>query len=110
VRGSTLHLAPVGTNATTTSLSEIGTPSVPPPPILYGVLIAPRFILFGSNTPAVGFLIGRVFSPGELPFLINTIFSSEDWGDVIRRIRSGNDAQAFIDLIDEARPASAHHY
>ena len=73
------------------------------------MLITPRFILVGSNTPAFGFPIGRVFSPGELPFLIDTIFSSEDWSDITRHIHSGDDAQIFVDVIDEARPAPSHH-
>ena len=80
----------------------------PPPSILYGILIVPQFIGVNSNTPACGFLIGRVFSLGELPFLIDTIFSSEDWGDVVHRIHSGDDAQTFIDVIDEVRPESTH--
>jgi len=76
---------------------------------MYGMLINPRFIHVGSNAPAFGFLIERVFSPGELPFLIDTIFLSEDWGDVIRRIHSGDDAQTFVDVIDEACPPSIRH-
>jgi hypothetical protein len=47
-------------------------------------------------------LIRRTFTPHELPLLIDAIFSSDDEGDMILRL-SGDDAQNFTDVIDEAR-------
>ena len=42
-----------------------------------------------------------MFDPRELPSLIEVILSNQDEGDTIRRLL-GDDAQAFIDVIDEA--------
>ena len=50
----------------------------------------------------------RKFSPSELPFLIETAFSSTDEGRMIRCL-CGDDAQTFIDVIDEARYLLARH-
>ena len=74
-----------------------------------GALIALKPTLLNFNTPAFGFLIKRAFGPPELPFLIDAIFSSRDESDIIRRIRSGDDAQTFIDVINEARSVFACH-
>ena len=95
---------------TTTSLSEIGTRLASPLSMLSGVLIAPKPTLLNYNTQAFGFLIRRAFGPAELPFLIDAIFSSRDESDIIRRIRSGDDAQTFVDVIDEARSVLARHF
>jgi hypothetical protein len=58
-------------------------------------------LLLNSNTPACGRLIRRAFASHELPSLIETIFSSKDESDAIHCLL-GDDAQAFIDVIDEA--------
>jgi len=48
-------------------------------------------------------LIARAVPPGELPSLIETIFSGRK-SNVVGRLR-WSDAQAFIDIMDEVR----HH-
>jgi len=48
-------------------------------------------------------LITRAVPPGELPSLIETIFSGRK-SNVVGHLR-GSDAQAFIDIMDEVR----HH-
>jgi hypothetical protein len=66
------------------------------------VLIVPgAFLFLNFITPACGRLISRGFVPDELPSLIETIFSSKDESDAIRCLL-GDDAQDFIDVIDEA--------
>jgi hypothetical protein len=52
-------------------------------------------------------LIRRAFSQDELPSLIEVIFSSENAGDKISSLL-GEDAQTFIDVVDEARSTFAH--
>lgn len=49
-----------------------------------------------------GRLVRRAFSPQELPFLVEAIFSSQDEGDTIDRLR-GDNAQKLIDVMDEVR-------
>ena len=53
-------------------------------------------------------LVRRAFALHELPSLIEVIFSSPDEGDAIRRLL-GDDAQAFVDVIYEARSTPARH-
>ena len=73
----------------------------------YQYSLFPLFFL-NSDAPACRRLIERVFAPGELPSLIEAAFSSKDETDMIRRLR-GNDAQTFIDVIDEAcHPPTRH--
>ena len=60
-------------------------------------------IRFLFNISACGRLVRRAFALHELPSLIEVIFSSQDEGDTIRRLL-GDDAQAFVDVIYEARP------
>ena len=55
--------------------------------------------------PACGRLVRRTFAPHDLPSLIEVIFSSQDESDTIRRLL-GDDAQAFVDVVDEARRMS----
>ena len=106
------RLAPVVPHDTATvSISgESGASLAPPPPTSCGTLIAPpnSFFHLNSNRSAFGLLIGRAFDPRELPLLVEAIFSNKDERDTIRRLR-GDDAQIFIDLMDEARSAFAHH-
>jgi len=66
-------------------------------------------LLLNINTPACERLIRRAFAPHELPSLIEEFFSSKDSGDTIGHLL-GDDTQAFIDVIDEARSTFAHHY
>ena len=77
-----------------------------------GVHLAPTdpnsFFFLNFNALACERLIRRAFAPHELPSLIEAIFSSKDEGDAIRGLL-GDDAQTFIDMIDEARSPSAHH-
>ena len=58
-------------------------------------------------TPACRRLIGHAFTPDELPSLIEAIFLSKDERDAIYSL-PGDDAQTFIDIIDEARSISIH--
>ena len=53
-------------------------------------------------------MIERAFTRYELPSLVEAIFSSGDEDDTIRSFH-GNDVQTFIDVMDEARSASARH-
>ena len=102
------RLAPVSARGTApTSASESGTPSALPSPVLDETLTAPSPIIFlNLNTPACKRLIRRAFAPHELPSLLEEIFSSKDEADAIRCL-FGDDAQTFIDVINEARSASA---
>ena len=66
------------------------------------MLIVPgAFLFLNFITPACRHLVSRRFAPDELPSLIETIFSSKDEGDAVRCLL-GDDAQVFIDVIDEA--------
>ena len=56
----------------------------------------------GFNIPASSRLVRRAFAPHELPSLIDVIVSSQDESDTIRRLLR-DDAQAFVDVIDEVR-------
>ena len=56
----------------------------------------------------MGLLVRRAFDPYQLPLLIEAVFSSKDEHDNICHF-SEDDAQTFIDVIDEARSAFAHH-
>ena len=71
------------------------------------MLIAPQFFLLSNlNTPACGRVIGRAFAPHELPSLIEAIFSSKNEGTMISCLPR-DDAQTFIDVMDEVRSAFA---
>ena len=59
------------------------------------------------DTLACGRLIRRAFAPHELTSLVEAIFSSKDEGDAIRCLLA-DDAQIFIDVIDEVRFIFAH--
>jgi hypothetical protein len=48
-----------------------------------------------------------MFAPHELPSLVEAIFSNNDADDAIHCL-IGEDAQTFVDVIDEARSAFAH--
>ena len=53
--------------------------------------------------------MGREFSSNELPSLIEDIFTFKDLDEKIRCLpREG--AQAFIDVMSEARYLSAHYH
>ena len=73
------------------------------------MLIAPRSTSLNLNAPAFRFLLRRAFSPHELPLLIHVIFPTADEDDIIRCLSNEDDAQTFIDVIDEARPRFPHH-
>jgi len=68
----------------------------------------PDPFFLNPNTLACERLISRVFPPHELPSLIEEIFSSKDADDTIGRLH-GDDAQAFVDVIDEARSTFPCH-
>jgi len=71
-----------------TSESESGTSLAPPCSIFF----------LNIGTPVYRRLIGREFAPQELPSLIETAFTSK--GYTTRRFL-GDDAQTFIDVLDE---------
>ena len=88
---------------------ESGISFVPPLPTSYRMLIALRFfLLFNLKIPACGRVIRREFASHELPSLIEIIFSSKDEGNTIRCLLR-NDAQSFIDAMNEVRSAFAHN-
>jgi len=90
------NLAPFGPYSTTTS----GTPSPPLPRRSYTKTDRSLILLLDLNTLACGRLIRRAFTLQELPALIKTIFSNKDERDAIRCLHR-DDAQAFVDVIDE---------
>lgn len=53
-----------------------------------------------ENAPALERLTRREFSPGEFPSLMDEIFARRESEDEIRAL-SKDDAQAFIDVVDE---------
>jgi len=65
-------------------------------------LLSDHPFFLNPNAPACERLIRRAFALHELPSLIEAISSGEDESDTIRCLR-GDDAQTFIDVIDEAR-------
>jgi hypothetical protein len=65
------------------------------------------FSAFSTSTPARERLIKRAFALHELPSLIEAIFSGNDADDTIRCLL-GEDAQTFIDVMDEARFTFTH--
>jgi hypothetical protein len=68
----------------------------------------PLILLPQLRLPARERLITRAFAPHELPSLVEAIFSSNDAGDATRSL-VGDDAQTFVDVIDEACPTFTHH-
>jgi hypothetical protein len=58
------------------------------------------FPFLNLNYPACKRLIRRAFAPNDLPSLVEAILSSKDEGDIIRCLH-GDDAQSFIDVVDE---------
>lgn len=70
------------------------------------MLIPPRLF---CDAKAWGRVIGHSFTPHELPSLLETIFSSQVGKEKIRSIH-GDDAQDFVDVIDQARFVSADNW
>ena len=66
------------------------------------------FILLNFDPLAFGLLIRRAFDPCELPLLVEAVFSSKNEREIIRSL-SGDNAQTFVDVIDEARCTFGHH-
>lgn len=96
-------------DTTITSVSDSGTSLDLPSSILDGELnVPPLTPLSKLNTTACGRLFRRAFDPPELPSLIEEVFSSKDGGNIIRCLH-GDDAQTFVDVIDEVRFPPAHH-
>jgi len=91
----------------TTPAFESGTSLAPRSPTLNQTLIAPQFLLVDLNTPACRRVIRRTFATHELPSLIEAIFSSKDENNMIRCLLR-DDAQTFIDVMNEVRPAFSH--
>jgi len=60
----------------------------------------PRSISPSKFPPAVWRLIKRAFAVPDRSSLIESVFSSKDGSNMVRDLR-GDDAQSFIDVIDE---------
>ena len=88
----------VPNNGDTTSVYESGasSPRIRRPFAEYQLSSDPFFFLCS----ACGRLVGRAFDVHEFPSLIEAIFSTKDEIDAICCLH-GDDAQAFIDVIDE---------
>lgn len=71
---------------------------------MHGTLIVQSFLLLACER-----LVARTFAPHELPSLIEAILSSKEGGGTIGRLR-GDDAQTFVDVIDEARSTFVHRH
>ena len=86
--------------APATSAAESGT-SLPPPSFVFRAMVIVSGLSFflKFDIPALQRLIKRAFALHELPSLVETVFLSADT-DTIRCL-SVDDAQAFIDAIDE---------
>ena len=56
-----------------------------------------------SELPAWKRLISRIPTTDERISLITAIFLDDDQVEMVRRL-SGDDAQTFIDVVDEVRP------
>lgn len=63
--------------------------------------------LVNLDAPACKRLISRTFSPPEVISIIEAIFMSKDEVKMIRNL-CGDDAQNFIDVMHEVRPAIFH--
>ena len=98
-----------GSGATTTiPITQGGVSSTLLLLIFVSILTAPTFFFLNVHTLACQRLIKHSFSPEELPSLIEVLFSSKDEADEIRRL-CGDDAQTFIDMIDEVCPPPPCH-
>lgn len=94
---------PFGSGGTAaTPVVHSGLSSVPFSLIFHVTLIVPWFFFLNFDTLACERLIERAFAPEELRSLIEVVLSSGDEGDLVRRLR-GDDAQNFINMIDEVR-------
>lgn len=89
------------------SISEICTTFAPPLLIPYGILISlpGSFFSLNPDTLACGRLIRREFAPHEFPSLVEAIFANKDTDTIRGLVR--DDAQDFVDVIDEACFTSA---
>lgn len=63
--------------------------------------------VFFFYAPAIGRLVRREFIPDQLPSLIEAIFTCEDIDNTIRRLPR-DDAQIFVDIMDEVCCALVH--
>ena len=101
VTESATPVVPVASSSTITISS--GAPLVlPAEPD--GILIATRSVpLLNFTTPACKRLASRAFVLCELSSLIEALFSSELERNAVRSLR-GDDAQTFIDVLDEVCP------
>ena len=108
---SAIIVGPVTSGDTTTmSVAKNGTSSAPSHrSSTQQGLSSNSFFFFNFNIPVCQRLIERLFTPDDLPSMIEAVFSSTDEGDTIRRLY-GDDAQTFIDVLDEVHSAfSSNH-
>jgi hypothetical protein len=76
---------------------------------MWVIVVPDSFPFLNFTTPACKRLIRRAFAPHELPPLVEAIFSSKDESGIARCLH-GDDAQIFIDVIDEVRPVLPLHH
>ena len=62
--------------------------------------ILPDLLPHSNGIPALKRLVNNPHSPDELASLITDIFSVHDGAEIVARLR-GDDAQSFVDAIDE---------
>ena len=102
---SAITTAPVGSSSAASASTPValsGASLASPARTFHVTLTALRFILLSQfNSPACQRLINRAFTPYELPSLIEAVFSSVDEVDTVRCL-CGDDAQTFVDVIDQA--------
>ena len=70
------------------------------PPLLTLCQVPDPFRFLNFDTPAVCRLIQRVFSLSDRSSLIESVFSTKDGSNMVRDLGE-DDAQSFIDVIDE---------
>ena len=101
---SAITITPVGSSSAASASTPVtlsGASLTSPARTFHVTLTALRFILLSQfNSPACQRLINRAFTPYELPSLIEAVFSSVDEVDTVRCL-CGDDAQTFVDVIDQ---------
>ena len=86
------------------------TPPQPPHPrkvVVDFTLVDPTRNTLTNRLLVFELLIRREFVPDQLPSLIETVLTCEDVDDIIRRLPK-DDAQTFVDVMDEASSPSTH--
>ena len=77
--------------------------------ISHGILITDKFFSLDHNNPAFERLVRHEFVPGELFPVIENFLTGGDPDHMIRRL-SKDDAQTFIDVMDEVHYSPIRHW